>query len=243
MQASESPFVYGGIYQPRDQAEASLCVRLYEAACSTRQDKEKCTRVACEIREALASGRDVLLSEEMLLVDQAILHQAKIRNLASILGDIPVTIVICLRNPLDAVRSLYQELFQSLRLREQLSFTSFLAGNQALIYDYEYLVALLRENAAWVVRPLRFEHLVTGMLSYEDLFGHEGNGMKKLALELKNVGENGGASGRRLVGAVRMPLTSITLRKPERRALEIPRAVGDSLLTKWQRAIGLSPVG
>lgn len=228
-----SPIAYKGIHQPRSAEDQSLCSRLYHAVCATPPGDAARLSLRTEILDLLGEGRDILISEEMFLVDQHIPHQEKISRLFGFLAGLPVSIVLCLRDPLDAVRSMYQELFGTLRLVEKLSFNKFLAGNQPRVFDYRYLVHLIGSSGTRDIRIVRFEDLVDGRLDFNAIFGIEGD-TTKVDLILQNPGLSAGKAGERHLGPVVTPWIPVQLRQAGPRRLDFPQEVSDRLVSGWK---------
>lgn len=92
------------------------------------------------LSDEIKSGSLVLISEEMFLVSQEIRDwEGKLNSLGDYLSNIPVSILVSIRNPIDGLPSLYQEIFDTLPLLYQLSFKRFCGSHFAKCYDYDYL--------------------------------------------------------------------------------------------------------
>ena len=227
---------YKGIHQPRKGDEKSLCSRLYHAACASPSDDAARLPLRQEILGLLGEGRDVLISEEMFLVDQHIPHQEKISRLSGFLAGLPVSVILCLREPLDAVRSMYQELFPTLRLDQKLSFRKFLESNQAKVFDYRHLTGMLESSGAWDIRIIRFEDLVGGRLDFNAIFGIEKDA-PRIRLARQNAALSASGPGERHLGPVTTPWIPLTIRRAGSRRLDFPLEVSDRLVSGWKEAM------
>lgn len=183
MQSHAATFHYGGTSQPRDFHGAELSSRLHYACAYPATDPPGTVplaiRVPTEISRLLESGRNLLVSEEMFLVDHFSTHQEKLTRLSLLLSDIPTTIILVVRDPVAGLSSLYQQLYANLPIAQQLQFTRFLRTNQARVFDYEHLSRLLRANGFDDVRCIGFDSLVSAGLMSTDIFGrHEGDAFR-----------------------------------------------------------------
>lgn len=182
-------FFYGGVTQPRSKSvEIS---RMIHDLCITAGEVElnSISVVQKKIADILENGTNVVISEEMFLVDSGdINHQRKLARLSQVLMIFSPIIIICVRNPLDSLPSLYQEIFESLSFLEKISFDRFLHSNQAKIYDYIYLVDIVKRSGFDKINIVSFNDLVDGKLSYNNFFGNFFNYEKPLIISKKNSG-------------------------------------------------------
>jgi len=108
----------------------------------------------------------------MLLVTQVgITWMEKIENLKALLGDIPVTIIITLRNPHEALPSLYQEIYHALPLRLKFNFGAFCRSNWSSCYDFKFVCQKLDEVGFPHVRFIEFDAVSKGNISSREIFG------------------------------------------------------------------------
>ena len=188
--ADSSSFVYLGKMHTRGQCPA-VSTTLHDAVAGKDIDENKASEALRGIREVIDSGKHAVISEEMLLIDGEIAHQDKIRRLIRLLEDIPVVAIICLRDPVDALPSLYQERYRKLPFSEKQSFSSFLRGNQAQVFDYAQLSGLIADFDE--IRTVRFEDLVGGSATLQDIFGEDFGNDASVRLDRTNVGAQGTA--------------------------------------------------
>lgn len=180
---------YGGVTQPRsEQVEISGKLR---ALCETEGEMPASAIQLLQdsIGTILTSGTTLLISEEMFLVDSGrISHQAKLARLSRILGLFGPVIILCARNPVEALPSLYQELYPGLSLVQKISFKRFLQGNQAKVFNYSWLLQELHKNGFQNVRILSFDRLVAGELAYTDVLGEDFPLKQRLSIQKTNSG-------------------------------------------------------
>ena len=190
-------FYFGGVTQPRKETTTDLARRLHRVCAGNAGD-------ASEVRQAISKyvehGRDVVISEEMFLVDRPVAHQAKLQKLRKVLSGLPVTLVVCVRDPVAGLQSLYQQVFPNLSLREKLSFRTFLKSNQARVFDYGSVQEATAEAGFAEVRYISFDRLVAGRLSWADLLGADYPSEITLKPELLNAGKYVDPSKRDLDG-------------------------------------------
>lgn len=209
-------FVYLGKMHPA-RSEKSVSTLLHDAVAGDEIDVVAVAEALARIRAVLDVGQHAVISEEMLLVDGAVTHQEKLRRLSDVLAGIQSAAIICLRDPVDALPSLYQERYQRIPLNQRLSFGAFVGSNQARVFDYEHLSKLLDGFSR--TRVLHFEDLVGGRVTLHDVFGGD---FDDVALDIGRT--NVGARGR---GRRRMP--SIRLGDMVKNAGFVPRSLQDKL--------------
>ena len=99
-----------------------------------------------------------IVSEEMILVDRPkTSYQDTLQRIFKLLKDFDLEILLCLRDPVSALQSLYLELIRGLPLAQVRSFDRFLASNQARVFDYTLLVDDLHCAGFDKVRAVAFE--------------------------------------------------------------------------------------
>lgn len=189
----EAGYDYRGVTQPRDPGEAELAARLHRYCVSPDDDLLRSLRN--EVDGVLNTGRDLVISEEMLLRDGHVTHQDKLQRLSEPLKGARVIVLICVRDPVIGLQSLYQELFRELGLSQKLSFARFVRGNQAKVFDYAHVT-----QAAAILggtRCLSFDSLTQGDLTFGDLLGPRYASLGPIVLPSANVGPYSGQSRRR----------------------------------------------
>ncbi|MBC7180972.1 MAG: hypothetical protein H5U14_12920, partial [Roseovarius sp.] len=123
---ADETLIYGGTFQPRERNAGSLSDILLRAASGRRayrgrQLEEALTR----IREDVRSGKTVVISEEMLSLSMTTPMADKLAFLGQCFAGLPTTIILCARDPQEAIPSLYQELYRSQSFLTKLSFSRF----------------------------------------------------------------------------------------------------------------------
>lgn len=192
---------YGGVSQPRDnRKEVSSVLHDYCMGRINVTSKEIGEAIGL-VRSVVDSGRDLFISEEMFLVDSAsITYKKKIEKLAGVLKDFNLIVILCLRNPVEAIPSLYQELYKELPLFQKISFRLFTKGNQASIYNYIDLIIFLNNCGFSNVKLIRFDRLVSSNVRLSEIFGEEYNTSEYIVLEKVNVGIVSSSNGTRQIG-------------------------------------------
>jgi len=200
-------YIYGGAaYPARDKAD--MASRLHKMCLFGPEDPEAAQNSPIgEISEHLATGRDVLISEELFLVDGArATYVEKLSRLAELVAPLSPTVLLCLREPLEGVRSLYQELYAGIPLKEKLSFDAFIQSPQAEVFAYGDLANRLETLGFTDIRWVRFEDLVQGRVCYSDILGRPMEPDELLRLPVANASRvaGQGATRRRRLGKIRL---------------------------------------
>ena len=99
LQSGNGPFVYMGVTQPRGIKEQENSALLHNAIAGKFVNVESVESVLGRIRQAINTDNNVVISDEMFLVDGLVNHQVKLARLSESLNDIPVVLIISLRNP------------------------------------------------------------------------------------------------------------------------------------------------
>lgn len=180
-----SKFDYGGTVQPLNRKSLELSGRLHASCSSAEADASE---LLLEFSRILNTGRDVVISQEWLLVDRPILHQEKLRNLRRLLSDFDVTLVVCIRDPVAGLQSLYQELFRRLPIAQKLSFRRFLGSNQAKVFDYHSLDSSIQSAGFQTTRYIDFDVLTAGQLTLAGFLGPDYPVDQPLSIEPVNTG-------------------------------------------------------
>lgn len=197
-------FVYGGVRQPRDPADRGMSWLLHEAACGRLERRStEGESLVDSIRGPLQAGRHVLISQEMLLVRQpGIPFQSKIERLGRFLADLPVTTLLTFRDPESALRSYYQEIFQNLPMPQKLDYRRFCRDERTRIFDYKYMMDLLAQNGFSDIRLIDFNQLISGRVSYGDIFGAEARTRTAVPIPWDDTGRKDTDSDKRVLPAI-----------------------------------------
>lgn len=184
-----------GTLQPRARNADSPAQRVYRAVM-----QDSAGPVVSELRDLVGTGAVVVLSEEMLPLQQSGLATGeKIARLGRILSGIPTTVLITLRDPVEALPSLFQELRPGLPLALQLSFARFCTDGLTECYDYARLADHLAGAGLADLRWIDFRRIAAGCLTTADLFGgHDLWTATPLSLERLNAGAAAGSGARRV---------------------------------------------
>lgn len=207
---------YLGVFQPRERNQGSLAQQLHTEV-NKGEDGPLYSSVE-QIKLLVRSGGIVLLSEEMLSLAQNNITTAdKIALLGRLFNEIPVTVLTTLRDPIDGLPSLYQELYQNLPFELAMSFSRFCSSDCSECFNYGYLATNLEDAGFSDVRWLDFQGVKAGTITTEDIFGtFDLWCCSPLATTKTNVGEKSGDGSSRIL----KPLTLKGLgRSPASRAL------------------------
>lgn len=217
---------YGGVRHPREENRSGWSSILHRAAAGhTKRNSGIEQKALAAIRETLAAGTDVLISEEMFLVDQtAAPYDLKLRHMRQWFENTPVTVIVTLRDPDIGLPSYYQEVFRSLPMTEKLSFSRFCRSHRATCFDYDHLTALLYEIGFDMVHFVSFERLVSGELTLRCLTGSHNVPDTPIAVGSHNTSAKSGGERRSLP---RMSLKDFV----QLRALQ--RAISAAGMRRW----------
>jgi hypothetical protein len=154
----QAKFAYVGTLQSRSRnAPQGIHARLGKATRADMPD-DFLARLLFLIDVRLKAGTDLMLSEEMLLVDQPIAtFQEKLERLGQICGAFQPRIVLTPREPVSALKSLYNELYIRQAMQPHKDFAAFLDSGQARVYDYPYVLDLLRKAGFADIRGVQIE--------------------------------------------------------------------------------------
>lgn len=112
---SHPRYSYGGTFQPRERNTGSLAHQLHRAV---GEGAPALPAQVAAVEAKLAEGGIVLISEEMLsLRQEGVATAAKIARLGRLFSGLPVTVLATLRDPVEALPSLFQELRAGLPLK------------------------------------------------------------------------------------------------------------------------------
>lgn len=167
-------YSYAGTFQPRERNSESLSQRLLQAV-SDELEPADLARLRFDLDQLAAfvdKGGVALLSEEILSLNQPeVPFSVKIGRLTAMIVKMPVTILVTLRDPVDALPSLYQEIYHALSLELQLDFARFCNDERAICYDYPRIAEILARGGLAAIRWLDFISIENGTLSTADVFG------------------------------------------------------------------------
>lgn len=191
---------YAGAFQPRGNNFGSIAQVIHKATTGGFATGDPdVLEVLNAIREHLSAGEGMVLSEEMFLVGQRdCAFPTKLQRLGVLLADIPTVILLTLRDPVDGLPSLYQELFNSLPLLDKLSFARFCRGPSARCYDYSYVYESLARAGFRDIRGIEFENLAAGEVPLSLVLGNDAPTDATLMLRHMNAGAKTGSDKRKL---------------------------------------------
>lgn len=185
---ADETVIYGGTYQPRDRNADSLSDVLFKAASRSRTQHDRKLEDALEqIRSDVLSGKIVVISEEMLGLSRSSSMAQKLAFLGRCFAGVPATIILCLRSPVDAIPSLYQQVYRNQPFLTKLSFSRFCRSDTIDCYDYRKIVTLLQEAGFDTIRIIGFDRVCSGDLTVQDVFDHPGLPDKRLSLRRVNT--------------------------------------------------------
>src|SRR5690606_2080043 len=135
-------------------------------------DADAGARAVEALGNLLAAGKTIMISEEMLSLEQrGITTAAKIGRLGALLEGLPTTGLVTVRPPAGALPSLYQELYRGLTRDMQQDFPLFCSSGRAACFDYERLEEQLASAGLREPRWIDFDHISHGRLSTQNVFG------------------------------------------------------------------------
>ena len=156
---------YLGTFQPRFRNnDRGIYAMLASAAFCVRVRRKLVKKIRREIDASLNRKIDLIMSEEMILLDQKNMpFQKKLEALGRIIGQYSPLILITIREPIAAIKSLYIELYYRNPQDRTPDFSDFLMSNQVKIYDYLYLVGVLHASG---FDNIRFISINNGHMNY-----------------------------------------------------------------------------
>ena len=117
---------------------------------------------------------DILFSDETVLMEyvHGMNWQKQLKRLINLFKKLGfyIYIVITIRNPQEALPSLYQQML-NINWVSKLTFNQFCLTNQAKIYDYTYLVDLIKEIGVDSIKYFDFYSIVNQNEFKLDVFG------------------------------------------------------------------------
>ncbi len=239
-------FDYGGVRQPRNRSSRELSRdlhRLCQRGDGSRAEAPLRGRVLEQLALRLERSPRLLVSEEHFLIDDRdATHQIKLRRLGELLGPIHASILICLRDPLEGLASLYLEVRPHANLFQ--SFRSFLTSNQARVFDYGHLQRTVTDAGFENIRWMSFERLSRGVLRYSDVFDVPSTEDAPMIVPHANRGPQDGRARASGSWGLRRALTGLMgslLSTPDKSALmkQIPTSLKRSLLTAYEEKAAL----
>lgn len=143
---SGGPVRYLGTFQPRQGNSRNGIYAAIMELIRTDPSRESVDQIQDEIGRVLEGGTDLVLSEEMLLVSQdgASIEQ-KLKRLSQAIECFSCVVIVTLREPVAALKSLYSEIYFRQEVLPRISFEEFLASDQARVFDYPHLLETLRK--------------------------------------------------------------------------------------------------
>lgn len=160
---------YEGIIQPRIKNDGTICKLISD---STVEYAKGDGINKNEIRNIeLTKSSHCLLSEESFLVNgQAIRWQDKMEGLYKITHHLNPILLIVVRNPIDAIRSYYQEMYYKLDKNKIKSIDDFAESNYCTIYKYDELLSFIHNIGFSSIRLLGFDKLINKQYKISDIF-------------------------------------------------------------------------
>lgn len=173
---------YEGIIQPRIKNDDTICKLICDSAVEYAK--------GCDIKKSkirnikLPKSSHCLLSEESFLVNgQAIRWQDKMKGLYKITHHLNPILLIVVRNPIDAIRSYYQEMYYRLDKNEIKSINDFAESNYCVIYKYDELLNFINNTGFSSIKLINFDELINKQYKISDIFNTSINSK----IELKKI--------------------------------------------------------
>ncbi|EMY80666.1 hypothetical protein pgond44_10984 [Psychroflexus gondwanensis ACAM 44] len=177
---------YQGVKQPRVTNDDSICKILYNDVINKTYD------IDVNFIEKTLKKSNVLISEEMFLVEQNQLSwKDKLKYLSNLLGQFDPVILIVLRNPIDSIRSYYQELFYNLDKSKIKSINDFALSEYCSIYDYSYLISFIYQQGFNNIELLKYERLIKGKYKLNEVFNLVSDEIMILSHQNKSIKNKG----------------------------------------------------
>lgn len=149
---------YLGTFQPRERNKIDSIYSDLMGSIKTDPTRDAIYRIQRKIDRELKSGTDLILSEEMLLINQDSAHfEQKLSRIYQIIGRYNCVIVVTLREPVAALKALFAEIYFRQENQPGISFEEFLDSGQARVFDYPYLLATLQKCGFDNVRCLSIQ--------------------------------------------------------------------------------------
>ncbi|MBM9595167.1 hypothetical protein [Roseitranquillus sediminis] len=205
-------FVFLGVFQPRNPIRNWIPNALHRHTTRKKGNSEgdnELNSALDQIRDLVARGKKVLISEEMFLVwSEKASFRRKIERLDDLLGNLPRTYIVTLREPGHALPSYYQQIFHSLGIRDKISPKRFFNHERCDCYDYVKVVRLI-EGLGRPLRLVEFNAISQNMLNLKNILGDDCSIDAQISIPCANKG-----SVLRGTGARRLPkITAADLAK------------------------------
>lgn len=171
---------YGGILQPRKNKDTTPCATLYKNIKRNKLD------YSLNSLNQFNSDKICFLSEEMFLVNSKYLSwKEKIYRLHEIVSPYQPNILIVLRDPEQAIRSYYREIYHVVNHIKIRNINAFAKSIHCEIYNYEFLINSLKDLGFNKIKVLSFEKLIKGKYKIKDVF--DINNYTQIKLNKKNT--------------------------------------------------------
>lgn len=181
---------YLGVNQPRDSEQDSVYTDLLEYTSSEYASTEALTSLRKKITSLITDDEilPLVISEEMFCIDEVhVSWQNKVERLGRVFSGFNIEVLVTVRKPLEAMYSLYVELFNNIS-HEYTTFDEFFYKcNNCKIYEYKYFSSVLEGSfAPETIKYFPFEGLVDEELFITEL-GKMINVNKKNNIKLDNI--------------------------------------------------------
>jgi hypothetical protein len=185
---SSSDVRYLGTFQPRDRNKRNSIYSDLIRLINSDPTHDDINSIQRKIDWELKSGGYLIISEEMFLINQDNAHfEQKLYRIGQVIGQYNCVIVVTLREPVSALKSLYSEIYFRQKTLPKISFEDFLNSDQACVYDYPYLLATLKSSGLDNVRCLSIQQ-GQHKISLSDFTGFRGHN-QQLELTTSNQTE------------------------------------------------------
>jgi len=147
-------------------------------------------KLRAEIEETLNKKKSILISEEMFLLDQgANSIERKLQRLANLLHGFECKVLITARSGEGALPSLYQEIFKSLPIQQQVDFGKFCRSRNALCYDYSKIGSILEGLGFGDIVLLEFNKFTSEATDLGSVLNINAPGASVVRLQKENSGK------------------------------------------------------
>jgi len=159
-------YYYGGIFYPRDKQQTLADLILSRIL---KQSNKLPDSIEDQIRTNLKTYNKILISEERILtIDKVANWKVKLSNLYSLLAEYDSTIILTVRNPIDAIPSYYQETFNGLPKSLQNNLSDFIKSDYCKIFRYKYFIDYLKNIGFTKVILVDYRELIRGKCTFND---------------------------------------------------------------------------
>jgi hypothetical protein len=214
-------FVYGGIIQPRKNDINSISKRLYTLckASNGLENKKEIETLQEDISQILSQTKYLFLSEERLvLVSTGRSYLTKLKALYEIVKEFEPRIIFCVRNPLQALPSYYQEIYHTLPNELSNSFDLFQKSQFAICYQYKNLIENLNEIGFKDLFWFYFNELSGNKYFLNDILGYDEKSLKEIKVELHQINVSKVSGNKRMLkrkSRIESSFRSLFLKLPE----------------------------